>query len=113
MNVKPGQIYQSNDWRDKGRHLKVKSIRDTHAYLQNGYMNDGEFIDHGRISRIRLSALGTRSQRGYSLVSDPTSCSLTLKVWGDAEAGEKAKAFLLEAAEDIMDMGMEVSLDVG
>lgn len=112
--IKVGQIYKSNDWRDKGRHLEVVSIKGTHAYLQNGYLDDdGNFVEQGRVSRIRLSALGTRAQRGYSLIDDPTTCSMTLKVWGDTEAGEKAKAFLLQAAEDIMDMGMEVSLDVG
>lgn len=119
MNVRPGQIYRSNDRRDKRdtfgfRHLRVNNVAPTHAYLQNGYLDDDDqFVAEGRVSRIRLSALGTRAQTGYTLVEDSNNCTLTLKVWGDAEAGEKAKAFLLEAAEQIMDMGMEVSLDVG
>jgi hypothetical protein len=116
MRVHAGQVYKSNDPRDHGRYREVISVRDTHAMLQPVWQDDtGEFReDSGRVSRIRVKSLGTRAQTGYTLVYDPNMISFTMKVWGqDPDAKDKAQAFLLEAAEQIMDMGLEVSLDVG
>jgi hypothetical protein len=116
MKVRVGQVYKSNDLRDHERYLEVISVRDTHAMLQPVWLDGagGFREDSGRVSRIRVKALGTRAQTGYTLVSDPNMVSFTMKVWGDdPEAKDKAQAFLLEAAEQIMDMGLEVSLDVG
>lgn len=118
--VQVGQVYKSNDSRDTERYLEVFSIgteskQHTHAILRPVVLDKetGEYREvEGRVSRIRVKALGTSGGRGYALVLDPNHVNLILSVWGnDPEAGDKAKSFLMTAAEEILDMGLEVSLD--
>lgn len=60
IEVKPGQVWTDNDWRSKGRLLKVLAVDETHATVQSP-------SGLGRMTRIRLDRFRPTST-GYRLV---------------------------------------------
>jgi hypothetical protein len=60
--VKVGQVWEDMDWRIKGRRLRVYSVGDDYARVEN--------VETGKRTRIKVKRLKPGST-GYRLVEDP------------------------------------------
>lgn len=61
-SVKVGQVWADNDWRSKGRMVRVLAVDETHATVQDR-------LGMGRKTRIRLDRFRPTST-GYRLERD-------------------------------------------
>lgn len=65
-DVKVGQVWADNDWREAGRQMRVDRIEGDHAFCTVTAQKDGK-LNRRKRTRIRLDRFKP-TQRGYVLV---------------------------------------------